>query len=265
MMIAPIAAPTPIRAVPRIVPTTIPTGIETTPAPTKAPIRAIETSRVGPPRTISIKPRIVPPIVGIPRRPPCVTNIYIHVYGSIRIIRIITIRVITIAHIKIDLVGPRDRNLARRMITNDSLRIFRIRATLGRKLLPVAIFLHIFIPAIRLLYLHGRITTVIRVHVPVIGRSGLASGRHRPCGSSDGLLLGLNDFFLFNLFAFFLTFGREIHIIKEFLLSRDTKRDQKHQHDRCQSHGFHICFSSTLNSFYFDLLSRKGFKRFFIL
>ena len=144
MMMAPIAAPTPIRAVPRIVPTTIPTGIETTPAPTKAPIRAIETSRVGPPRTISIKPRIVPPIVGIPRRPPCVTNIYIHVYGSIRIIRIITIRVITIAHIKIDLVGPRDRNLARRMITNDSLRIFRIRATLGRKLLHVAIFLHIY-------------------------------------------------------------------------------------------------------------------------
>ena len=99
-------------------------------------------------------PRIVPTC--IPRRAPAVADIdiKIHVRATVRIIRIIAVTIISVTQIQIDLIRSGDRNLTRRMITNDTFRIFSIRTTLGRRLILIAILIdNGIILTIRLLYL----------------------------------------------------------------------------------------------------------------
>ena len=154
-MATPIAStPAPRRAIPWIVPRTIIASIEASPAPAESPRRAVEARRISPPRAIAIEPRIVP--TRIPRRAPPVAyiDIKIHVRATIRVIRIIAVTIISVTQIQIDLIRSGDRNLTRRMITNDTFRIFSIRTTLGRRLILIAILIdNGIILTIRLLYL----------------------------------------------------------------------------------------------------------------
>ncbi len=154
-MATPIAStPAPRWAIPWIVPRTIITGIKASPAPTESPRRTIEARGISPPRAIAIEPRIVPP--RIPRRAPTVADIdiKIHIRITVRVIRIIAVSIISVTQIQIHLIRSGDRNLTRRMITNDTFRIFSIRTTFGRRPVLTAILIEDgIILTIRLLHL----------------------------------------------------------------------------------------------------------------
>lgn len=222
------AAPSPGRAVPRTVPRAVITGVETAPSPIESPIRTVP-GRIGPPRAIAI-PGIVP--TGIPRRSPsprAYVYIKIHVGLSVRIVRIVSVSVVSVAQIQIDLVGPGDRNFTGRMIPDDPFGIFGIRTALGSVLPLYGLFGIRFIGVIRLLHIDGSRPAVIFVDVPFARRRG---------GTSDGryqrpIFFRLYDFFLFYFFFFLAFAGREIYIIKKLLLGHCAECYQEHHHQRC--------------------------------
>ena len=153
-MATPIAStPAPRRAIPWIVPRTIIAGIKL-PSPSRIPKTGRRSEMNKSTKAITIEPRIVPTC--IPRRAPTVADIdiKIHVRATVRIIRIIAVTIISVTQIQIDLIRSGDRNLTRRMITNDTFRIFSIRTTLGRRLILIAILIdNGIILTIRLLHL----------------------------------------------------------------------------------------------------------------
>ena len=62
---------------------------------------------------------------------PAIADVHIDTYvgTAVGIIRIVAISIISVTQIQIDLVCSGNRNLARRMVTDDTLGIFRIRTT----------------------------------------------------------------------------------------------------------------------------------------
>ena len=81
------------------------------------------------------------------------TSHFIFLLVSIPYLNIIDFYHITFSP-EIDLIRSGDRNLTRRMITNDTFRIFSIRTTLRRRLILIAILIdNGIILTIRLLYL----------------------------------------------------------------------------------------------------------------
>ena len=142
VMMSPIATPvaaTPITRSP----------ITRTPAPRRAPVAGIETTptpaetegwTVAPIAGRAVNPRIIPTAVpatipsAVPRiivTAPAIADVHIDTYvgTAVGIIRIVAISIISVTQIQIDLVCSGNRNLARRMVTDDTLGIFRIRTT----------------------------------------------------------------------------------------------------------------------------------------
>mgnify|MGYP000314378740 CR=1 FL=1 len=88
----------------------------------------------------AVNPGIIPTAVpatipsAVPRiivTAPAIADVHIDTYvgTAVGIIRIVAISIISVTQIQIDLVCSGNRNLARRMVTDDTLGIFRIRTT----------------------------------------------------------------------------------------------------------------------------------------
>jgi hypothetical protein len=189
-IIAASPAPAPRRAIPgRIMPGAMPAGVKTSPAP--VPGRAI------PGRII---PGIIPTII-IGRPPsPTVTYINIKAYISpaVRIIRIISISVITVAQVQIHPVGPDYGYFTGRMVTDNAFRIFRIGFT------RFVFFYYnniVRIIIIRFFRIDGHISAVIFINIATVRRHGRLFIGRRCIGNG-----ALGCFLLCNLFLFYTFF-----------------------------------------------------------
>ncbi len=187
-----------------------------------------------------IEPRIIP-APRIPRRAEVETQG--HVRRATGTVRIIIISIISIFQIQIDLVRSHNRNLAWRMITDNTFAIFQIRTTLGLHLhlrFLLGLLLRLLLFGLRVIL---RIAAIIFIHVP-LSRVGtcIAARQNRLCRFSIQTIVLLFFYVLFCRSLFFRAVRRIINIIEELLLPCRIPCQQKHHHQRCQIFRFHSFF-----------------------